>query len=334
MLGVAFSGSFHPAFLLAFALSAPVAPAAVDPGALAAPIPGQSLAREAALDEPLFDRLTAPRLSAASSDSSARFRRDESGRVVPVLHAAAAIIYNPETREVLWAENEDATRSIASITKVMTAIVLLDHEPDLSREVVVDAADLRRASTTFLRRNERLTLDTLLHLTLIASDNGAARVLARTSIFGTEGFVEQMNRKALELGLGNTRFADPSGLDERNVSTAYDIARLIAFASADERIGSLMRQERHRIETNRRAFVVRNTNRLLGSDLDIRAGKTGFIREAGYCLATLVRLPEGAKVAVVVLGAPSNRGRFSEARNLFDWITRQVSDFVVTDNEP
>lgn len=250
-----------------------------------------------------------------------RFKVDERGETVPDLRAEAAIIYNPVTHEVLWEENATDSRSIASITKVMTAVVFLEHEFDLDREVVIDPADVRGASTTFLRGRERLSLDDLLHLTLIASDNAAARTLARHSLWGPHGFVQRMNEKAVELGLTSTHYADPSGLDPDNVSSAYDMARLIAYAAGDERIAAIMRKGDHTLRTSRRRITVRNTNKLVGTEVDVVGGKTGFIRKAGYCLATLLRLPQiPDPVAVVVLGARSNAGRFWETRHLLDWL--------------
>ena len=239
----------------------------------------------------------------------------------PRVRAAAAILYNPRTDEVLWDRRGLDQRPIASITKVMTALVLLDQEPDLRRDVVVSRRDVRRASTTYLRRGERVTLEALLHLALIASDNVAARILARASGWGTRRFVEQMNRKAAALGLEGTRFVEPSGLDERNVSTPYDVARLIAAASEVPAVSRIMRKRTHRVRTDRRGVNIRNTNRLLRSRHVIQGGKTGYINEAGFCLTALFELPGADPIALVVLGAGSNAGRFTEARRLIDWVS-------------
>ena len=165
-----------------------------------------------------------------------RFRLDESGALVPDVRAEAAIIYNSATGEVLWESNSQDQRSIASITKVMTAVVFLEDSPDLSEEVVVEASDVRAASTTYIRKGYRVTKGDLLHLTLIASDNAAARALARVSSRGSEAFIDRMNSKAAELGLTSTSYADPSGLLSANVSSAYDMAKLITYVSGDERI--------------------------------------------------------------------------------------------------
>jgi D-alanyl-D-alanine endopeptidase (penicillin-binding protein 7) len=264
-----------------------------------------------------------------------RYKTDASGAQVPDIRAAAAIIFNPDTGEVLWEENAQDKRSIASITKVMTAVVFLEDNPDLSREVTIERGDVYAASTTYLRANERITLDNLLHLTLIASDNAGARALARVSHGGTAAFIERMNEKAIELGLESTTFADPSGLNPANISSAYDLSRLITIASGNETMASIMRKATYTVETSRRTVQIRNTNHLLrGGDVDVLAGKTGFISKAGYCLATLLRLPQSQhQVAVVVLGAGSNNGRFWETRHLFNWLSAKAGDVFAKEQE-
>jgi D-alanyl-D-alanine endopeptidase (penicillin-binding protein 7) len=270
-----------------------------------------------------------------AADTLPRYKVDASGELVPDLRAAAAIIYDPITNQVLWEENSQNQRSIASITKVMTATVFLENNPDLSQQYTITRGDVFQASTTHLISNDKVTGDDLLHLLLIASDNAAARALARVSPLGSEGFVQRMNEKAAELGLQTTHYADPSGLLSDNVSSAYDMARLITLASQDERISSVMRLSEYTVYTNRRAVTFHSTNHLLGRpDVEVRAGKTGFISKAGYCLATLLQMPQsGQQVAVVVLGARSNAGRFMESRNLFNWVSSKASTLLTAKPE-
>mgnify|MGYP002336351721 CR=1 FL=1 len=255
-----------------------------------------------------------------------RFKIDELGQEVPDVRAAAAIIYNPETNEVLWESNAQDQRSIASITKAMTALVFLESGSPLTTDVTVQRGDVYRASTTYLRAGYKVTAEDLLNLLLIGSDNAAARALARTSIYGATGFVEKMNEKAAELGLESTHYADPSGLLAANVSSAYDMARLIAYVSGDDRIGAIMRKPSHTVYAGKRAITVNSTNHLVRTgEYDVLGGKTGFISRSGYCLATLLRLPHtGQQVAVVVLGAKSNQGRFWETRHLFNWLSTKT----------
>ena len=271
-----------------------------------------------------------------------RFKLDASGALVPDVRAEAAIIYDSATGHVLWESNSTNQRSIASITKVMTAAVFVENSPDLSESVVVDRSDVRAASTTYLRAGYTVTKGDLLHLTLIASDNAAARALARitpphpllwlvarVSPYGTVGFIERMNEKAKELGLKSTSYADPSGLLSANVSSAYDMAKLITYVSGDERIAGVMRKQNYTVNAGRRVINIHSTNQLvMRGDVDVQAGKTGFIRSAGYCLATLLRLPQGPEIAVVVLGAKSNAGRFWETRHLLNWFSTKAQDLL------
>src|SRR2546430_8638080 len=173
----------------------------------------------------------------------------------------------------------------------MTATVFLENNPDLAQPVTIARGDVFQASTTHLRAKDKVTVDDLLHLLLIASDNAAARALARISPYGSTGFVRRMNEKAAELGLENTSYADSSGLLSENLSSAYDMARLITHASNDERIGSIMRTPEYTVQTARRTITFHSTNRLLGREnVDVLAGQTGFISKSGYCLATPLRL--------------------------------------------
>jgi D-alanyl-D-alanine endopeptidase (penicillin-binding protein 7) len=265
-----------------------------------------------------------------------RFKTDENGATVPDIRAEAAIIYNPETGRVLWEEKAFDRRSIASITKVMTAVCFLEDDPDLSEEFMVDRADTRGASVTYLRAYERVSLQNLLHLTLIASDNAAARMLARVSPRGSAGFVARMNEKAAELELADTRYVDPSGLRAENVSSAYDMARLISYAADDPLIAGIMRTEHYSFRTSRRPVTIHSTNQLLRTaNVDVMGGKTGFITNSGYCLASLLRLPDlNQSVAVVVLGARSNAGRFWETRHLLNWISSRAKFLMGTDGGP
>ena len=275
------------------------------------------------------------RVQALQEAMRPRYKTDANGALVPDIRAAAAIIFDPESGQVLWEENAQDKRSIASITKVMTALVFLEDNPDLSREVTVERGDVYAASTTYLRANDRIALDEVLHLTLIASDNAGARILARVSHGGTASFVERMNEKALELGLENTSFTDPSGLNPANVSSAYDLSRLISFAASDDRIAPVMQTATYTVHTNRRAINIHSTNRLVMEGMDVVGGKTGFISKSGYCLATLLRLPQtNNQVAFVVLGAQSNPGRFWETRHLFNWLSEKASTLFAKEEVP
>jgi D-alanyl-D-alanine endopeptidase (penicillin-binding protein 7) len=267
-------------------------------------------------------------LAALREAMTPQFKTDVNGDVIPDVRAAAAIVFDPATGQVLYEENSQDKRSIASITKVMTALVYLEDNPDLDQEILIERSDVFAASTTYLKSKDRVTARGLLHLLLIPSDNAAARALARTSHGGTASFIERMNEKAVELGLQNTSFADPSGLNANNVSSAFDVSHLITFASSDERIASIMRTPTYTVATSRRQIPIHSTNHiLLAGDVEVMGGKTGFISKSGYCLASLLRLPQGNPIAVVVLGARSNTGRFWETRHLMSWLNSKASDF-------
>ena len=311
----------------------PVVPAPANAAAASAPAKKPSATARARARAARIRAARAKAAKALAEAKTPRYRTDEAGNVVPDIRAAAAIIYDPATGKVLYEENSMDERSIASITKVMTAIVFLETATDLNEEVQITRADTLRASTTYLRTNDRVRLSDLLHLLLIPSDNAAARALARLSPLGYDGFIARMNQKADDLGLDQTAYTDPSGLYADNISSAYDMARLISYASEDDRIGPIMRTPEYSFRTMPaprkagRIITVRNTNQILrNGDMDVIGGKTGFISKAGYCLATLLKMPSGGpSLAVVVLGATSNLGRFWETRHLMAWLTERTS---------
>ncbi len=262
------------------------------------------------------------------------YKRDMLGNQVPDVRAAAAIVFDPQTNAVLWEQNGHERRSIASITKLMTALTFVSDEPDLDQVVAVTAADMRNASTTYLRAGDKLSYRDLLHLALIPSDNAAARVLARTSEGGTVAFVAKMNEMAASLGLTNSTYADPSGLDAGNMASAYDTSHLISFVAADPVLGPIVRTHEYVAQSKTRGPIpIHSTNRLLadtplGNGVDVVGAKTGFIAKAGYCLATLLRMPQGPQVAVVVLGATNSTTRFWEARHLFNWVVGRNAGLI------
>ena len=318
-----------------FAATASAAPVTAAPTAQAGTTAAPSTAKASTASRRAPATRTRAKAAKARAASKAlaeaklpHYRVDENGDVVPDLRAAAAIIYDPASGKVLWEENSQDERSIASITKVMTAVVFLESATDLDQEVQIVRADTLAASTTFLRTNDRVRLKDLLHLLLIPSDNAASRALARVSPLGYDKFIARMNQKAKDLGLDHTSYADTSGLSSDNVSSAYDMARLISYAAEDDRIGPVMRTPEYTFRTGAgRVITVRSTNQILrAGDVEVRGGKTGFIAKAGYCLATLLKLPQGGpSLAVVVLGANSNPGRFWETRHLLDWLTERTN---------
>lgn len=241
-----------------------------------------------------------------------RARRGPPGGVT---YAPQAIAMDPTTGQVLYEKNAHRSVPVASLTKMMTALVLLEQEPDLSREVVVAREDWVGAGHTQLRVGERVPLRNLLHMSLMVSDNCAARVLARESGLSREDFLAEMNKKALEIGMSHTRFVEFTGLDERNVATASDIARLLETAFRHPLIHGISTTRSHEFRTARRSHFIGNTNRLLYGRYEVVGGKTGFINEAGYCFASWIRT-QGRDLITVVLGAPTSATRFADTIRL------------------
>lgn len=266
---------------------------------------------------------------AGKSGARHRVRRARRGPPGGVVWARSAVMFDPVTNELLYQKNAAASVPIASLTKLMTAMVFLDQEPDMGRSVEVTRADLSGAGHTQLRRGEIVALGDLLHMSLMCSDNVATRVIARESGISPDDFLSQMNKRAAELELTDTRFVEFTGLDERNVSTATDVAKLLRAAADHETIRSISTTRKYEFRTARRAHFIGNTNRLLYSRYQILGGKTGFINEAGYCLATWVRA-EGRDMIAVVLGAPTNATRFADVVRMVQKTTKPT--FAPTQN--
>jgi D-alanyl-D-alanine endopeptidase (penicillin-binding protein 7) len=254
-----------------------------------------------------------------SKKRARRPRRPPPGGV----YSRHAIVLDPTTGQVLYEKNAARSVPIASITKLMTAMVFLEQKPELDRVVEVTRDEMAGAGHTRLRRHEMVNLEDLLHMSLMCSDNVATRVLVRESGLESSEFLARMNQKATELELKDTRFVEFTGLDERNVSSAADVARMLAAASNVERIQEISTTQHYdfRSATAHRHMVV-NTNRLLyNRGLEIVGGKTGFISESGYCLATWIRT-QGKDLIAVVLGAPTNATRFADVMRLVNKTTR------------
>ncbi|MCI0530339.1 MAG: serine hydrolase [candidate division Zixibacteria bacterium] len=245
---------------------------------------------------------------------------------IPLRSRAAAVV-DLENRVILYSKNPTAKRSIASITKLMTVLVFLEQTSDLGIPIIVLNEDRTVGSSHFRVGNSYRLVD-LLHGVLMSSDNRAAKTLVRSTGFSTEEFVQMMNEKTLSLGLRDTRFADPTGLKVDNLSTVLDCVKLISIAMQDSLISSISTKRDYTCRSVLKKYRVqlRNTNQLLTNEnLQVLVGKTGFIRNAGYCLATCVGDGNGKKVAIVVLGAPSNTTRFQEMYKLIRWTSQSYN---------
>jgi serine-type D-Ala-D-Ala endopeptidase (penicillin-binding protein 7) len=246
----------------------------------------------------------------------------------PYLNVKSALLVNYENGEVVYSKDHDTERPVASITKLVTAMVVLDSGIDLdSVTEIITRTDARRSSRSRLLIGYEMTLRDLLHACLMNSDNRAARALARAVSGSIEEFAVQMNRKVKKLGLENTVFYEPTGLDARNVSTAHEVAKILHYSFDYELIAhitSLQRYDCRVLNRRNRIVPMANTNLLIHSRYGVLAGKTGYIRAADYCLVTLVQADDGQRLTLVVLGAPFDRIRFREARKLLDWGVKQL----------
>jgi serine-type D-Ala-D-Ala endopeptidase (penicillin-binding protein 7) len=251
------------------------------------------------------------------------------------VYARNAVVIDLATDRVLFEKRSDQTVPIASLTKLMTALVFLEQQPDLRRIAEVTREEIRGGGHTQLWNRERVSLYDLLHMSLMNSDNVATRVLARESGLGREEFVARMNEKARDLRLSNTRFAEPTGLDNHNVSTAVDVAQLLRAAADHYLIREVTTTPDYvflgeypgRNRTISRTHQIVNTNRLLRSNrYEFSCSKTGFISQSGYCVATWVR-DRGRDLITVVLGAPTNATRFAD-------VVRLVQRTQAADLEP
>lgn len=241
---------------------------------------------------------------------------------IPRLHAKAAYVVDATNNRVLFQKNPERPFPIASLTKLMTALVFFQTNPEFDRVVEISREDVRNSSRSHIRPREEITVRDLLHAAIMSSDNVATKALVRTCGVPREEFVRRMNDLASTMALPGAHFVEPTGLSEQNIATAQACATLLRTAAANPIVGAMMQKQTYAFTSNRRLHRLVNTNRLLRSKFHVTGGKTGFISEAGYCFATLVETPSGSEVTAVLLGAPTNRLRFAEARRLLDWTFR------------
>lgn len=250
----------------------------------------------------------------------------------PDVSSRAYLVMDADHGTVLWSRNSDQQRPIASITKLMSAMVVLDAQLDMGEmiEITEDDRDRLKWSRSRVPMGKLFTREDLLQLTLMSSDNRAAHALARSYPGGVTEFVRQMNLKAAKLGLSDTQFVDPAGLDPRNVSTAVDVARMARAAYGYETIRDLSTTQSAMMDLGSRTgpSLFRNTNALIREGIwPIELSKTGFIIEAGYCLSLVSRLMD-QRYVIVLLDAPSSRSRMLDASNLQSRVTQALAQII------
>ena len=246
----------------------------------------------------------------------------------PYLNLKSAFLVDFETGDVLYGKNTNRVRPIASISKLMAAMVIIDSKVDLNKTEKITKKDAYRSSKSRLNRGYELNLLDLLHAGLMNSDNRAMRALARATYGSRVKFAEEMNKKARRLGLKKTIFYEPTGLDSRNVSSADEVAKLVNYAHEYDLIAEITSKKKYKVKIQNRKnkyLQMANTNLMIISPYKVLTGKTGYIRAADYCLATLVKNKKGEKLTAVVLGVPGDKLRFRECRKLLDWGFRNIN---------
>ncbi|MFA6307985.1 MAG: serine hydrolase [Patescibacteria group bacterium] len=244
------------------------------------------------------------------------------------ISAVSAAVMDKNTGLILWQKNANEKRSVASISKLMTALVFLDHNPGWNTEITMKIEDEINGGTNHILRDELVKVKDVFYTALIASDNTATRALARSTGLSEEEFIKAMNSKAKELSLKNTSFVDMTGLQDANQSTALDVLSLANTAFANSSIKDAVGHSVYNFQAvSGQNHKIVSTNKLFSSFLDISAGKTGFTNEAGYCLVAEVNGENNNNIISVVLGSDTHDGRFQELKILSAWIFDNFSWF-------
>ncbi len=239
----------------------------------------------------------------------------------PGLHSHAALLLDMQNGEALYQKNATQIVPIASITKLMTAMVMLDAHLPMSEEFFItdDDVDTLKGSRSRLAVGTQLTRQEALVLALMSSENRAAHALGRNYPGGIPAFVTAMNRKAQELGMTNSRFLDPTGLNSGNVSTARDLAKMVTAASKYAQIREASTTSDAKFDVRGRIQEYRNTNPLVRSESwEIGVTKTGFIREAGKCLVMQANV-NNRPMVFVLLDSEGSMTRVGDANRLKKW---------------
>jgi len=242
------------------------------------------------------------------------------------LGSSAVVVMDAADRKLLLAKNEDAVLPMASITKLMTGMVVLESKVAMDQPITITEDDIDRArmSRSRLRAGTVLTRAEALHLALMSSENRAAHALGRTYPGGLEAFVRKMNARARELGMAQTRYVDPTGLSSDNQSSPQDLARLVLAASKYPVLREYSTTPKHLTAVGERTLQYNNSNRLVKSPhWDIELQKTGYIIEAGHCVAMRAEFGE-RDLVIVLLDAGDNRTRTADAERIRRWIAPET----------
>lgn len=238
------------------------------------------------------------------------------------LSSSVALVVDQDTHEVLLSKNDHAVLPIASLTKLMTGVVISEARLPMNEIITItqDDVDTEKGSRSRLAVGSQLSRGELLHLALMSSENRAAHALGRTYPGGLSTFVSVMNAKARILGMQDTRYVEPTGLSPRNQSTAQDLALLVSAASQDALVRQLSVSPEHQVEVGARTLQFNTTNRLVRSaEWDIGLQKTGYISEAGQCLVMQAQVA-GRKLIMVFLDSAGRVSRIADAERVRRWV--------------
>lgn len=243
----------------------------------------------------------------------------------PEVRSATALIVDAENGQVLFEREAAHIAPIASLTKLMTALVVIDGQQPLDEVLQITRDDVWKGKGAHSRLavGSKFTRAELLKLALMASENRAAHVLGRNYPGGTKAFVKTMNLKAKALGMTRSRFADASGLSNNNVSNARDLVKLVNAASRDSRIREFSTLRSLEVRVGKSLLMYRNTNLLIGKpDWDIHVQKTGYTNDAGQCLVMETVIGE-RPVVMVFLNSFGSLTRTADARRIRKWMEAQ-----------
>jgi D-alanyl-D-alanine endopeptidase (penicillin-binding protein 7) len=243
------------------------------------------------------------------------------------LKSSVAYVIDQDTREVLLRKNDMAVLPIASLTKLMTGVVINEAHLPMDEMITItqDDVDTEKGSSSRLRVGTSLSRGELMHLALMSSENRAAHALGRSFPGGLEVFVARMNEKASELQMKDTRYVEPTGLSSKNQSSAQDLAKLVNVAHSDANLRELSTSPNYEVSVGDRTLQYRNTNRLVNNPRwDIGLQKTGYITEAGRCLVMQTKVA-GRNLIMVFLDSAGKLSRLGDAERVRNWVETVAS---------
>ena len=238
------------------------------------------------------------------------------------LRSSVALVMDQDTNEILLSKNDSAVLPIASLTKMMTGLIISEAKLPMDEQITItdDDVDTEKHSSSRLKVGTTLSRGELMHLALMSSENRDAHALGRTYPGGMSAFVEAMNGKAQLLGMKDTKYVEPTGLSSRNQSSAQDLARLVGAAVGDTMLREFSTSPGTQVVVCKRTLQYSNTNRLVKNPAwEIGVQKTGFINEAGQCLVMQAKVA-GRKLIMVFLDSAGKLSRIGDAERVRRWI--------------